>query len=119
VATADDSRFARILTVLDRPRARVPWLIVAGSALLVVLFLYVLFAAYVPTKQRVVLLEAEIKEIYAREAALQTKMAQQDQRTALRDQQMAALVAERDALARRLEEAQRALTAARAPAKRR
>jgi septal ring factor EnvC (AmiA/AmiB activator) len=105
--------------VLDQPRARLPWLIVAGSTLLALLFLYVLFAAYVPTKQRVTRLEAELKEIYAREAALQTKMAQQEQRTALRDQQMSALVAERDALARRLEEAQRALAAARAAARHR
>jgi septal ring factor EnvC (AmiA/AmiB activator) len=105
---------------VDRPRARLPWLIVAGSALLALLFLYVLFAAYVPARQRVAQLEAELKDVYAREAALQTRMAQQDQRTALRDQQMTALVAERDALARRLEEAQRALSPpARPPARRR
>lgn len=83
-----------------------------------VLFLYLLFAAYVPAKQRVAQLEAELREIYAREAALQTKVAQQEQGTAAREQQMAALAAERDTLARRLEEAQRAL-AARGPARRR
>jgi chromosome segregation ATPase len=106
------------VAVLDRPRARVPWLVVAGSTLLALLFLYVLFGAYMPTKHQVARLEAELKDLYAREAALQTKMVQLDQRTALRDQQMSALTAERDALARRLEEAQRAL-AQRAPARRR
>ena len=98
-------------------RVQLPWLIVAGSGLLTVLLLYVLFAAYLPARQRVVSLEAELKEVYAREAALQTKLAQQEQRHALRDQQMTALVAEREALARRLEELQRELTAARAPAR--
>jgi predicted nucleic acid-binding Zn-ribbon protein len=97
--------------VVDRPRARVPWLIVAGSALLAFLFLYVLFAAYMPAKQRVAQLEAELKDVYAREAALQTKAVQQESRMALRDRQVSKLTAERDALARRLEEAQRALSA--------
>jgi len=104
---------------MDRPRARLPWLLVAGSVLLALLFLYVLFGAYLPTKQRVARLEDELKELYAREAALQTKLAQQEQRATLRDQQMTALAAERDALARRLEEAQRAAGGARAPARRR
>jgi len=96
--------------VADRSRPRLPWLVVAGSTLLAFLFLYVLFAAYMPAKQRVARLEAELKEIYAREAALQTKAVQQEGRMALRDQQMTELAAERDALARRLEEAQRALS---------
>ena len=94
----------------DRSRARLPWLVVAGSALLAFLFLYVLFAAYMPAKQRVARLEAELKEVYAREAALQTKAVQQEGRMALRDQQLKALAAQRDALARRLEEAQRTLS---------
>jgi len=96
--------------VADRSRARLPWLVVAGSALLAFLFLYVLFAAYMPAKQRVARLEAELKEVYAREAALQTKAVQQEGRMALRDQQLKALAAQRDALARRLEEAQRTLS---------
>ena len=98
---------------------RLPWLVVAGSGLLAVLLLYVLFGAYLPATQRVARLEAELKEVYAREAALQTKLAQQEQRHALRDQQMTALVAEREALARRLEELQRQLTATRPPSRRR
>jgi septal ring factor EnvC (AmiA/AmiB activator) len=104
---------------MDRFRARLPWLLVAGSALLVVLFLYVFFAAFLPARQRIASLEAELKDVYAREAALQTKLAQQEQRYALRDQQLGLLVAEREALARRLEEVQRELAAARPPAKKR
>ena len=103
---------------MDRLRVRVPWLLVAGSALLVLVLLYVLFAAYLPAKQRITRLEAELKILYAREAALQNTLAQQERRHALRDQQMTALVAEREALARRLEDVQRELTSRR-PARRR
>lgn len=92
---------------------------VAGSALLAALLLYVLFAGYVPAKQHIARLEAELKDVYAREAALQTKMAQQEQRTALSEQQMTALVAERAALARRLQEVQRQLEATRGAGQRR
>ena len=95
-----------------------PWLLVAGSALLVIVLLYVLFAAYLPAKQRITSLEAELKDLYAREAALQNMLAQQEHRHALRDQQMTALVAEREALAQRLEDVQREL-AGRRPARRR
>ena len=83
------------------------------------LLLYVIFGALLPAKQRITRLEAELKDIYAREAALQTKLAQQEQRYALRERQMIALVAEREALARRLEEVQRELSAMRGSAKRR
>ena len=93
-------------------------MLVAGSALLALLLFYVLFAAYLPAKQRTARLEAELKDVYAREATLQNRLAQQEQRSALRDQQMMALVAEREALARRLENLQRELTG-RAPARRR
>jgi septal ring factor EnvC (AmiA/AmiB activator) len=103
---------------MDRPRVRTPWLLVAGSALLTLLLVYVLFAAYLPAKQRIARLEAELKDVYAREAALQNRLEQQAQRHALQDRQMQALVAERQALARRLEDLQREL-AGRAPARRR
>jgi type II secretory pathway component PulM len=96
-------------------RVRLPWLLVAGSVLLVLLLFYVLFAAYLPAKQRMAQLEAELKDVYAREAALQNRLTQAENRHALREQQMQALAAERDALARRLEDLQREL----APARRR
>jgi septal ring factor EnvC (AmiA/AmiB activator) len=95
--------------VIDRSRVRLPWLLVAGSALLALLLVYVIFGAYLPAKKRIASLEAEIKDVYAREAVLQNRLAQQEHRHALRDQQMTALVAEREALARRLEDLQREL----------
>lgn len=101
--------------VADHPRARLPWLLVAASVLLVVLVLYVLFAAYLPAKQKVAGLERELRDLYRREAEMQTKLAQQDQRYALRDRQLAALQAERDALLRRLEDLERELTLLRRP----
>ena len=86
---------------------RVPWLLVIGSAMLALLLFYVFFAAYLPAKQRIARLEAEIKDVYAREAALQTLLEQQEQRGAARERQAQAISAERDALARRLETLQR------------
>ena len=105
--------------VNDRPpRGPFPWLLAASAFLFAVLLLYVLLGAYVPTKQRAARLEAELKEVYRREAALQNRIAQQEQRFSTRDQQINALVAERDTLARRVDELQREL-AGRAPARRR
>ena len=88
------------------PRAHIPWLLVAGSAVLLVLVLYVLFGVYMPTKRRVALLEAELKQVYQREAELQTKLVQQEQAAALREK---ALVTERDELVRRADDLQRQL----------
>jgi septal ring factor EnvC (AmiA/AmiB activator) len=99
--------------VADRPNARIPWFLVAASFALVLLVLYVLFVGYLPSKQRVAGLEAELKDLYKREAELQTKLAQQDQRSALRDRQISALTSERDTLIRRLEELEKQLAAAR------
>ena len=97
----------------ERPNARIPWFLVAASFALVLLVLYVLFVGYLPSKQRVAGLEAELKDLYTREAELQTKLAQQDQRSALRDRQISALTSERDTLIRRLEELEKQLAAAR------
>ena len=89
---------------------RVPWLLVIGSAILALLLFYVFFAAYLPAKQRIARLEAEIKDVYAREAALQTQLDQQEQRGAAREREAQAISAERDALARRLETLQREIS---------
>ena len=78
--------------------------------MLALLVFYVFFAAYLPARQRIARLEAEIKEVYAREAALQTALAQQEQRGVVNERQTQALTAERDALARRLETLQRETT---------
>jgi septal ring factor EnvC (AmiA/AmiB activator) len=101
------------LPVADRPRPSLPWTLVAGSALLLVITLYLYFSAYLPARQRVVHLEAELKDVYAREALLQTRLAQQEKTHGTRDQQARALTAERDQLVRRIEDLERQLAAAR------
>jgi septal ring factor EnvC (AmiA/AmiB activator) len=95
--------------VADRPSTKIPWFLVAASVVLALLVLYVLFVGYLPSKQRVASLEAELKDLYRREADLQTKLAQQDQRYAVRERQISALTLERDTLIRRLEELERLL----------
>ena len=99
-----------VTPVPGRPTAKLPWLLVAASMLLVAVVLYVMFVGYLPAKQRTAGLEAELKDLYKREAELQTKLAQQDQRHALRERQNAA---ERDSLMRRLDDLERQLRAAR------
>jgi septal ring factor EnvC (AmiA/AmiB activator) len=89
-----------------------PWMIVAAAVLLLALLLYVMFGAWLPAKNRITRLESELKDVYAREAVLQTRMAQQEQRTTQRDQQMATLRAEREALAKRIDDLERELTEA-------
>ena len=86
--------------------SRLSWLLVAGSLLLAALLGYTLFLGYVPAKQRIAGLERELKDVYAREAEIDTRQAQ-------RERQLQALTAERDALARRLETLERELAAAR------
>lgn len=108
--------FVRIPVVADVARARLPWMLVAASLILFALLLYVMFASYLPAKQRIAGLESELKEVYAREATLQNRVAQQE-RTSGRDQPVSALRAERDALARRIQELERELTAARGRAR--
>jgi hypothetical protein len=93
----------------DRPPATFPWLLIAASVLLVLVILYVLFVGYLPAKQRIAGLEAELKDLYRREAELQTKIAQQDQRYSVRERQISALTSERDTLIRRLEELEKLL----------
>ena len=97
----------------DAPRARLPWLLVAASVLLALLLAYTLFGAYLPARRRVASLERELKDVYAREAELQTKLAKNEQSHALREQQLLAVTAERDALARRMEELENELAIAR------
>ncbi|HYS17338.1 MAG TPA: hypothetical protein VET45_10475 [Candidatus Binatia bacterium] len=97
----------------DRPSAKIPWFLVVASVILALLVLYVLFVGYLPSKQRVAGLEAELKGLYKREAELQTRIAQQDQRYALRERQISALTSERDTLIRRLEELEKLLAVVR------
>jgi len=99
--------------VADRPRAPLPWLLVAASVLLLAIVVYLFFGAYLPVKQRVARLEAELKQVYGRETQLQTRLDQQEKTHALREQQATALAAERDALAKRIEELERELATSR------
>ncbi|MEX2145487.1 MAG: hypothetical protein WED01_00565, partial [Candidatus Rokuibacteriota bacterium] len=98
----------------DAIRARLPWTVVGASVLLALLLAYTIFAAYLPAKTRADRLERELKDLYAREADLQTLAAQNERRHALREQQLSAVAAERDALARRLEDLEKELASARA-----
>jgi septal ring factor EnvC (AmiA/AmiB activator) len=102
------ARGARIAAVAE-PGVRLPWLLVAGSAILAVLLAYVLVAGYLPAKRRIAGLERELGAVYTREAELQTRLAEQERRQAQRDQQVIQLRAERGALTRRIEELERAL----------
>jgi len=116
--TWNDSKFSNLLEsepVADRPGTQIPWFLVAASIVLVLVVLYVLFIGYLPAKQRLASLEAELKDLYKRESELQTKIAQQDQRHALRERQISALTSERDTLIRRLEELERLLGTGRSP----
>ena len=97
----------------EGPRSKFPWFLVVASVLLAALLAYTLFAGYLPAKQRIVKLERELKDLYAREADLQTRLAQNEQRYALRERQLSAIAAERDAIARRLEDLERELAASR------
>ncbi|MBI1848604.1 MAG: hypothetical protein HY294_03800 [Candidatus Rokubacteria bacterium] len=92
-----------------RPHTAFPWFLVAACLIMAALLLYVMFIGYLPARQRATRLEAELKQVYAREAALQTRLVQQEQRQALREQQTTAVARERDALAQRLEDAEREL----------
>jgi len=100
--------------VVEQPRSKLSWLLVAASTVLTIVLLYVLFVGYLPSRQRVASLERELKHVYARETELQTRVSQIAQRHVVRDRQLAAITAERDALVKRLERLERELAALRA-----
>ena len=93
--------------MLGGVRAAVPWLLVAASGLFAGLTLYVLFAGFLPARERAARLEEELKNLYTQEAQLHGALAQVEQRLAQREQDVRLLRAERDALARRVEELER------------
>jgi septal ring factor EnvC (AmiA/AmiB activator) len=106
-------RLLECLSVAERGRALIPWTLVAASVLLVVIVLYVLFGAHLPVRHRLAQLEAELHDVYAREARLQTRLSRENETRSVHEQQLAAFRTERDALARRLEQLERELTALR------
>ncbi len=94
-------------------RGRFPWVLVAASVILAALLAYTLFWGLVPARQRVASLEHELKTLYAREAELQTRLAQIEQRGSGREQAIAVLTAERDSLRGRLADLERQLAISR------
>jgi septal ring factor EnvC (AmiA/AmiB activator) len=105
------------LAVTDQPRATIPWVLVAASGLLVALVAYLLFGAYLPTKKRIARLEAELKDVYGREAQLQTRIAKDAEKGSQREQQLSAFTVERDALAKRVDELEKEIAARKPPAR--
>ncbi len=91
------------------PPVRRPWLLIAAALVLLIMLVYVLFGAYLPSQQRVAGLEAELKDVYQKEAELQTQLAQALQKGAALQQQIARLTAERDVLLRRTQELEQEL----------
>ena len=91
---------------------KTPWTLVGACVLLLGLVGYLLFGAYMPSKQHIAQLEAEIRDVSAREALLRSQIGQQGKEHALREQQLAAVTAERDALTKRMEELEAELSAA-------
>lgn len=83
----------------DATKRRLPWLLVFASLVLAALLGYTLFVGYLPAKQRIAGLERELKEMYTREADIDTRQAQRERQ----------LLAERDALAQRVAELEREL----------
>jgi predicted nucleic acid-binding Zn-ribbon protein len=77
------------------------------------LLFYLMFVAYLPLKQRAARLELELRDVYRREADLQTALAREEKRKSQRDRQIVALSQERNELARRVQTLQRDLQAAR------
>ena len=100
--------------VAERGRVRMPSTLLAACVLLVVIVLYLLFGAYLPARHRIAGLEAELRDVYAREARLQSELQREDQSRAVRDQQLAAFAAERAALGKRLEQLEDELAALKA-----
>ena len=101
------ANLARIPDVVgDATKLRLPWLLVIASLVLAALLGYTLFVGYLPAKKRIVGLERELKDVYAREADVDTRHAH-------RDRQLQELTAERDRLAQRVAELERDLAAAR------
>ena len=97
----------------ERSGAKLSWMLVVASLLFLVLLLYVMFVGYLPAKQRMAGLERELRQLYQREAELQMRLQAREQGQTQRERQLTTLVAERAALAKRVEALERELAAAR------
>jgi septal ring factor EnvC (AmiA/AmiB activator) len=83
--------------------------LIAASVILAILLVYVVVGAYMPSRQHAAGLEAEIREVYRKEAALQAQLDQTLKRAGLLEKQLSALASERDALVLRIRDLERAL----------
>ena len=86
-----------------------PWLLIAAALVLAALLTYVVLGAYLPSRQRMARLDAEIRDAYQKEARAQTDLAQTLQRETILQQQVRALSAERDGLLKRARELEQEL----------
>jgi chromosome segregation ATPase len=84
-------------------------MLIAAALVLLIMLAYVLVGAYLPSRQRMAGLELELKDVYQKEAELQTQLAQSLQKSTVLQQQIGALAAERDALLRRTRELEQEL----------
>jgi hypothetical protein len=84
-------------------------MLIAAALVLLIMLAYVLVGAYLPSRQRMAGLEIELKDVYQKEAELQTQLAQSLQKSTVLQQQIGALAAERDALLRRTRELEQEL----------
>jgi septal ring factor EnvC (AmiA/AmiB activator) len=91
------------------PPPRRPWLLIGASVVLAVLLVYVVVGAYMPSRQHAAGLEAEIRDVYRREAELQGQLEQARARADQLQKQLRALAGERDALVLRVTDLERAL----------
>jgi septal ring factor EnvC (AmiA/AmiB activator) len=91
-------------------------MLTAATTVLALLLVYVVFSAYVPATERVVRLETELRQIYAREADLLKRLAEQEERAAALERQVTALEGERARLAAQLVEVLRERATHPAPA---
>jgi len=82
------------------PPVRGPWLLIASALVLLIMLVYVLLGAYLHSRQRLADLETELMGVYQEEAEVQTQLAQALSGTAVLQQEIVALTAERDALVR-------------------
>jgi hypothetical protein len=91
------------------PPPRRPWFLIGASVVLALLLVYVIVGAYMPSRQHLASLEAEVQAVYRKEADLQGRLEQAQQRTTQLQKELSAITGERDALVLRIRELERAL----------
>ena len=88
----------------ERHRQRRPWYLIIASLMLVALVV-VVWAKWSESRNEAQLLRAEVKQVYVEAETLRTQANQAQQRVALLEQQVRALLAERTEILKKLEDA--------------